>query len=153
MLSHEQWQAWQAEVGRTAEHLGRQWDRLAGFQARQAALHAELQADIETLVLAAAEVRDDPALPPDWRQDLDSALRGRVGDLQVALTVAVQLGEATDQLRNHQLMQGRLQVAAGLLVHAAQTGRTLQQALADQVRLQALPPFSSAFSPDSPDQE
>jgi hypothetical protein len=160
VLSSEEWQAWQHEIRQTGDRLAQQWGRLNTLQARQERLLAELRTDALILTQAGQALLSDPELPGLWRGELAQALRERGQDVQNALGVAGQLGGAVRLLlENHTLMQGRLLAATQLLLYAAQTGVSLQQALNAQVSLGALPevrpgslPLNSHTNPQT-DQE
>ncbi|WP_424952633.1 hypothetical protein [Deinococcus sp.] len=140
VLSTAEWQTWRRQVEQASARLARQWESLSELQARQARLVSDLRADALTLALASEALLTDEALPEAWRWELASSLKARVADVQTALSVATQLGEATGLLLgNHHLVQGRLAVAANLMLYAAQTGISLQQALDDRASLRALP--------------
>jgi len=140
VLSRQQWQGWQAEVEGAAPLLARQSTLLSVLQARQTQLVADLRADLLVLSLASELLDGDAALSVLWRGDLTSALAARAAELGTALTVAGQLGEALSLLWGHQrLLAGRLDAASRLLLYAAQTGVSLQQALAEQEELTPLP--------------
>lgn len=140
VLSSEEWQRWQAEVEGAAPLLARQVTLLSVLQARQTRLVADLGADLLVLTLVSELLHGDDALSVLWRGDLTSALGARAAELGTALTVAGQLGAALSLLSGHQrLLSGRLEVATRLLLYAAQTGVSLQQALAEQEELIPLP--------------
>jgi len=143
VLSRQQWQSWQAEVEQAAPLLARQATQLSVLQARQTQLVADLRADLLVLELASELLHGDAALSSLWRGDLTSALGARAAELGTALTVAEQLGTALSLLWGHQrLLAGRLDVATRLLLYAAQTGASLQQALAEHARVTPVPPLS-----------
>ena len=151
VLSGAQWQSWQAEIQQTGQRLARQWEQLTTFQARQEQLLVDLQTDALILTQAGQTLLTDPELPELWRNELAQAMRERALDVGAALEVAGQLGSAVRLLlSNHALMQGRLLAATQLLLYAAQTGLTLQQALDAQVGLEALPEFQLALPPAPP---
>jgi hypothetical protein len=155
VLSQAQWADWQREVQRSSLRLEEQFAALSELQARQRQLLNDLFEDSETLALAAALLAADSALPQDWRERLSLALTRRVADLHTASMIAGQSGEAVQQLLlSHAELQGRLEVAAGLMQYAAQTGVSLQQALEQQAVLHeplALRLKSSFKRPSSPE--
>ncbi|WP_407541891.1 hypothetical protein Q0M94_20655 (plasmid) [Deinococcus radiomollis] len=152
VLSGAQWQSWQTEVTQTGERLAQQWERLGTLQARQELLSEDLQTDALILTRAAETLLADPELPGLWRGELAQALRERALEIRTALEVAGQLGGALRLMQsNHALLQERLLAASRLLLYAAQTGLSLQQALEAQVGLGALPDFP-ATRPSREDQ-
>ena len=152
VLSGAQWQSWQTEVTQTSERLAQQWGQLSTLQARQELLSEDLQTDALILTRAAETLLADPELPGLWRDELAQALRERALEIRTALEVAGQLGGALRLMQgNHALLQERLLAASRLLLYAAQTGLSLQQALEAQVSLGALPDFP-ATRPSREDQ-